>query len=107
MKMEYTFKLSEEGFYIPRLATEFRLIEIVFEDMASFGEAIFGGFIGNVVTGKSEYEEITGNMCSLEISKEYTLISTEFVNNGIDNELRVNTDKLFELINEWIEKNNL
>ncbi|WP_427340824.1 hypothetical protein [Caloranaerobacter sp. DY30410] len=107
MKMEYIFELSEDGFYIPRLATEFRFIELVFEDMASFGEAIFRGFIENVVTGKSEYEEVAGNMCNLQISKKYTIISTEFVSSGVDNELKVDTGKLFKLINEWTEKNNL
>ncbi|RJS63023.1 hypothetical protein [Priestia filamentosa] len=105
--MEYTFELSEDGFYIPRLNNEFKLVELVFEDMASFGEAIFKDFMENVITEKSEREEISGNICSLEILKEYTIISTEFVDSGVSNELKVDTDEMFKLINEWVEKNDL
>ncbi|WP_404900462.1 hypothetical protein PV791_05260 [Priestia filamentosa] len=105
--MEYTFELSEDDFYIPRLNNEFKLVELVFEDMASFGEAIFKDFMENVITEKSEREEISGNICSLEILKEYTIISTEFVDSGVSNELKVDTDEMFKLINEWVEKNDL
>lgn len=105
--MEYTFELSVDGFYIPRLNNRFKLIELVFEDMASFGEAIFKDFMENVITEKSEREEISGNICSLEISKKYTIINTEFVDSCVNNELRVDTDGMFKLISQWVEKNDL
>lgn len=105
--MKYFFELEKSGFYIPKFAAEFKLIELVFEDMATFGEAIFTVYVENVVTGKSKHEEIAGNICSLKIAKNYTLIRSEFVNNKAKNELKFDTAELLKLIKEWIGKNNL
>ncbi|NPC90729.1 hypothetical protein HOO54_03190 [Bacillus sp. WMMC1349] len=107
MKIEYTFKLENEGFYIPKFTSEFKLIELMFEDMAAFGEAIFKEYIEKVINGESNFEEIYGNICALEISLEFTKISTEFVSDGLANEISVETRELLNLINKWIEKNDL
>lgn len=107
MKYKYEIQKGNSGFYIIKLPNEIKLVELVFDDMASFAQPIFLNYIQNVLNEKVEYEEVTGNICTLEIHKDITRIEAEFVNKGMSHECEIETKELNELIELWIQINNL
>jgi hypothetical protein len=106
MKYKFTVEESNNGYKKIILSEELKLIEYVFEDMESFGEAIFKSFIKKVINEDSTYEEISGNICSLEIRKEFTTVSAEFAPSEMSSEYKIETNELFSLILLWIDINN-
>ncbi|MHC1748007.1 MAG: hypothetical protein AB9856_06385 [Cellulosilyticaceae bacterium] len=54
-----------------------------------------------VLNGKSEYEELNGNVCGLEIRKEKTIVYDNLADDGMGNWCEVETKELRELIDIW------
>ncbi len=107
MKYNYSVLKDHNGYTLFKFTDELKLLEYVFEDMLTFKEPIFKEAINKVISGQSEYEEIGGNMCSLEIRKNYTTIYSEYISDGMLDELQVETSGLFSMINNWLEENGL
>lgn len=73
--------------------------------MESFGEPIFQSFIEKVINEDSNYEEVAGNICSLEINRDFTIVSAEFLPSEVFNECKIETDELLSLILVWVDMN--
>lgn len=58
----------------------------------------------NVLNGRSDYEEISGNICGVEIHKEKTKIYDNLAEDGKGNWCEVDTKELRELIEIWSNK---
>ncbi|EJO5347963.1 MULTISPECIES: hypothetical protein [Clostridium] len=107
MKYMFAFEENKDGYKKIILPQEIKLIEYIFEDMESFKEPIFKKLIEKVVNENSNYEEISGNICNLEIKRDFTIVSVEFLADETINECRIETDELLSLILEWINVNKL
>jgi hypothetical protein len=59
--------------------------------------------INKVLSGESNYEESTGNNCTLEINKETTKIIDNFSIEG-ESECVIETNELKKIIELWAEK---
>lgn len=102
MKYMFSVEKSNYGYSKIILPQEIKLVEYVFEDMESFGEPIFQEFIERVINRVSNNEEISGNICSLEINRDFTNVIVEFVPSEMSNECKIETDELLSLIQVWI-----
>ncbi|MHC1748052.1 MAG: hypothetical protein AB9856_06630 [Cellulosilyticaceae bacterium] len=105
MKYMFSFEKSNDGYNKIILPEEIKLIEYVFEDMESFSEPIFQSFVEKVINKDSNYEEISGNICSLEVNRDFTTVSTEFLQSEMFNECKIETDELMLLILAWVDIN--
>ncbi|URZ05798.1 hypothetical protein [Clostridium felsineum] len=105
MKYRFSFEKGNDGYNKIILPEEIKLIEYVFEDMESFGEPIFQSFVEKVVNKDSNYEGVSGNICSLEINRDFTTVSTEFFTSEMVDECKIETDELMLLILAWIDEN--
>lgn len=105
MKYMFSFDKSNDGYKKIILPEEIKLIEYVFEDMESFSELIFQSFIEKVINEDSNYEEVAGNICSLEINRDFTTVSAEFLPREVFNECKIETDELLSLILAWADMN--
>lgn len=105
--MKYKFSIEETNNRYKKiiLPEELKLIEYVFEDMESFAEPIFLRFIEKVINKDSSYEQISGNICNLEINRDFTTVSAEFVPSEMSNECKIETNELLSLILVWVDIN--
>lgn len=57
--------------------------------------------IDKVLDGQSEYEELNGNVCGVEINKDMTQIYDNLAEDGIGNWCEIETQELRELVDIW------
>lgn len=55
----------------------------------------------DVLEGRKEYLEISGNICELAIGKEMTTVYDTLAEDGIGRRCEVSTPELFDVMNEW------
>lgn len=60
--------------------------------------------LDNLLDGKSEYEEINGNVCGVKMHKEKTQIYDNLAEDGMGNWCEVDTKDLRQLIELWSNK---
>lgn len=82
------------------------LTTFMYSDVSAFEEWIKADF-DKVLSGKSEYEEVSGNVCVAEI----TPLTTKIYNNMAENDeeyyntcCEIETKELRKLIDEWCDK---
>lgn len=86
---------------------EYKLLaNFLSSDVTPFEDWIKADF-DKVISGESQYEEVNGNVCHVEIRPETTKVYNELVED--DEEYystccEVNTKELRQLIDEWCEK---
>ncbi len=72
-------------------------------DVLPFEEWIKSAF-DRVLSGKSEYEEVNGNVCCAEISPKTTKVYDNLAEDAMGNWCEVDTKELRQLIDEWCDK---
>ena len=72
-------------------------------DVLPFEKWIKLGF-DRVLSGKSEYEEVNGNVCCAEISPKTTKVYDNLAEDAMGNWCEVDTKELRQLIDEWCDK---
>ena len=72
-------------------------------DVLPFEKWIKSGF-DKVLSGKSEYEEVNGNVCCAEISPKTTKVYDNLAEDAMGNWCEVDTKELRQLIDEWCDK---
>ena len=60
--------------------------------------------LDKVLSGKSEYEELNGNVCGVEIHKDKTQIYDNLAEDGMGNWCEIETTELRELVEIWCRK---
>lgn len=60
--------------------------------------------IDNVLNGESDYEELNGNVCGVEIHKDKTQIYDNLADDGMGNWCEIETTELRELVEIWCKK---
>ncbi|MEW8955174.1 hypothetical protein [Clostridium sp.] len=102
MKYMFSIEKGDSGYNRIILPQELKLVEYVFMDMECFARPVFQETIERVVNGVSDNENTGGNMCSLEISRDFTIVFSEFILDGMSHECKIETDELLALIQVWI-----
>ena len=72
-------------------------------DVSPFEEWIKSAF-DRVLSGESEYEEVNGNVCCVEISPKTTKVYDNLAEDAMGNWCEVDTKELRQLIDEWCDK---
>ena len=72
-------------------------------DVSPFEEWIKSAF-DRVLSGESEYEEVNGNVCCVEISHKTTKVYDNLAEDAMGNWCEVDTKELRQLIDEWCDK---
>ena len=72
-------------------------------DVLPFEKWIKSGF-DRVLSGKSEYEEVNGNVCCAEIGPKTTKVYDNLAEDAMGNWCEVDTKELRQLIDEWCDK---
>lgn len=57
--------------------------------------------LDKVLTGESEYEELNGNICGIEIHKDKTQVYDNLADDGMGNWCEIETKELRELVDIW------
>lgn len=60
--------------------------------------------IDKVLSGESDYEELNGNVCGVEIHKDKTQIYDNLAEDGMGNWCEVDTKDLRELVDIWCKE---
>jgi hypothetical protein len=103
MKYNVIFKEHESGLEVevPKVISPVAIL--LMGDVQSNSEPWLK-LIHKVLYGNSNFEECTGNNCTLEINKDVTMIIDNF--NEDDDECEIETSELEKIIKLWTEKNN-
>ena len=92
---------SEDELLIDFKDEKYELLSTFLEsDVLSFEEWIEEAF-DKVLSGESEYEEVNGNVCGVEIKSTETKIYDNLAEDGMGNWCEVNTKELRSIIEEW------
>ncbi|WP_294351208.1 hypothetical protein [uncultured Clostridium sp.] len=60
--------------------------------------------IDKVLSGESDYEELNGNVCGVEIHKDKTQVYDNLAEDGMGNWCEVDTKDLRELVDIWCKE---
>ncbi len=106
MKYPYYIEYSEFGSPILRLPEEIGLVTaFLFSDVQGpLGKSIFLEEINRVLNGEIPSSELGGNMCVLEIKKDFTTIINTLTDDEDNPENRcvIETEELKDLILTWL-----
>lgn len=72
-------------------------------DVTPFEDYVKEGF-DKVLSGESDYEELNGNVCGVEIHKDKTQIYDNLAEDGMGNWCEVDTKDLRELVDIWCKE---
>ncbi|BBK78778.1 hypothetical protein [Clostridium butyricum] len=103
---KYQFRVLELGYGQKELLIEFEdkgkeiLSTFLESDVSAFKNYVFEA-IGKVLSGNSEYEELNGNVCGVEINKDMTQIYDNLAEDGMGNWCEIETQELRELVDIW------
>jgi hypothetical protein len=106
---KYKFRVLELNDGQKELLIDFydKKIEILsnfFEsDVIAFEDYIKEGF-DKVLSGESDYEELNGNVCGVEIHKDKTQVYDNLAEDGMGNWCEVDTKDLRELVDIWCKE---
>lgn len=107
MNYEYRsieLKSRDRLLLIDFVETKYELLSTFLEsDVIPFEEWIKKDF-DKVLSGHSEYEEINGNVCCVEISSNTTKVYDNLAEDAMGNWCEVDTRELRQLIEEWCDK---
>jgi hypothetical protein len=102
MKYPYHVEYTKFGSPIVRLPKEIKLVEtLLFSDVQGSGGGYFLSEIDRVLQGEVPYSEIAGNVCGIEIKKDFTWVIDTLADDGIGNACVIETEELRELIVIW------
>ncbi|MDS0526597.1 hypothetical protein NNC19_12970 [Clostridium sp. SHJSY1] len=108
--MKYNFEFSEINFnsgqkdLVIILEKEVELVAtFLMSDVQGYPDYAMEA-LESVLNGQSEYEELNGNVCGLEIRKEKTTVYDNLAEDGMGNWCEIETRELKELVDIWTTK---
>ena len=105
MKLKYKIKYiiynGKEDDIIFEFDEKYRILSTFLSaDVQSFPDYIIEG-LEKVLNGKSDYEELNGNVCGVEIHRDMTQIYDNLADDGMGNWCEIETKELRELVDIW------
>lgn len=82
-----------------QMVAQFLMSDIQGSDPSYVFEAI-----DKVLSGNSEYEELNGNVCGVEIHKDMTQVYDNLADDGMGNWCEIETKELRELVGIWCDE---
>lgn len=111
MKYPYHIEIAGNEYVravVMRLPQEIGMVEqFLLSDVqgrGGWGEDLFIGAIEKVLTGEEEYQEVGGNVCVLEIRKDFTRVIDSLADDGIGHACYIETEELKKLILVWLDE---
>ncbi|HWR06733.1 hypothetical protein [Sporomusa sp.] len=108
--MKYSYKLRQVDLAHSRktlaidLPAEIAVVEILLlSDIDRGSKKWYFEAIDKVLSGESGYQEISGNVCCLEIRKDKTKVIDLLAVEDSDNACEIETNELRELIEVWVD----
>jgi hypothetical protein len=102
MKYPYHVEYTKFGSPVMRLPKEIELVEtLLFSDIQGSSGEYFLSEIDRVLQGEIAYSEIAGNVCGIEIKRDFTRVIDTLADDGIGNACVIETKELRELIVIW------
>ena len=83
---------------------QYRLLSTLFFVEDDAFEAWITEHINDVLQGKADRRNISGNVCELVIEKEHTCVYDMLAKDGMGDRCTVSTRELLSLIAEWHER---
>lgn len=108
--MKYDFKFDEISFnngqkdLIISMQKEVELVATFLMSDVQGYPAYAVETLDKVLSGESEYEELNGNVCGLEIRKEKTTVYDNLADDGMGEWCEIETEELRELVDIWANK---
>ncbi len=106
--MKYLYKFDEITFKSGRkkkiiiVEPKIRLVaEFLMSDIQGADATYVFSAIDKVLNGESEYEELDGNVCGVEIRKDFTTIYDNISND--EDKCVIETKELREFVEIWVE----
>ena len=104
MKYPHEFEVINAKTLVIRLPEKIKLVEtFLFVDVSAFGDWILEE-IHKVLNEESDYGEVNGNICGLEIRKEMTTVLDNLAEDGKGEFCEIETVELVRLINTWLDR---
>lgn len=104
MKYSYQVEYTKRGSPVLRLPKELELVTtFLFNDVQRPIVGYFLSAIDRVLSGEKPFEEAAGNVCRLEIKKDFTRVIDTLAEAETTNECTLETEELRELITVWSE----
>lgn len=101
---EFTLCNGEKQLSIEFGDKKYQLLStFLFIEVNAFEEWIKEDF-DKVISGQSQYEEVNGNVCCVEISPNTTRVYDNLAEDAMGNWCEVDTKELRQLIDEWCDK---
>jgi hypothetical protein len=101
--IEYV-ELRSKRLPVMRLPKEIELVtKFLFSDVQRSTEGYFLSAIDRVLSCEAPYSEAGGNVCRLEIKKDFTRVIDTLADDETENECLIETEELRELIVIWSE----
>ncbi len=106
MKYMYEIIFNEgDNFKKLKLPEEISTVEYLLYDMEAFGSPIFLEHIDRVLQGESDSEITGGNICGLEIGRDFSKVTNHFVTGDMQEECIIETEELKKIVELWVEIN--
>lgn len=106
--MEYKYKFSDIVFKsgnrrrIIIMEEKYQMVaQFLMSDIQGADPGYVFDAIDKVLSGNSEYEEINGNVCGVEIHKDMTRIYDNLAEDGMGNWCEIETNELRKLVDIW------
>ena len=109
--MKYDYELIEKKL---RSGKKFLVIEVdpkielvsdfLFSDIQGRDVKYVLDVLDDVMSGKSDYEDICGNMCEVDVRKDYCEIYDMLADDGKGNWCRIETEELRKFVVLWGEE---
>lgn len=106
MKYPYATEVLQVGPHqvlIMRVPDEIELVATFLSSDARDMGDFFLEAIEKVLSGQESYQEVSGNVCGLEIRKELTRVIDNLADDGIGNACTIETEELKQLIEVWLD----
>src|SRR5579875_247482 len=102
MKYSYNIEYTKHGTPIMHLPAEIGLVTVfLFSDVQQSNAEYFLSAIDRVLNGEETYEEVSGNVCGLEIRRDFTRVIDTLADDGVGDACEIETEELREIIVIW------
>lgn len=110
MAIQFRKRLIDDGRGSPEMVFDvdkpYELVgTFLYVEAEPFGDTILAA-LDKVLTGVSQYEEFSGNVCSLQIRNAATAVVDNLAQGGKGNSCQVGTGELKEMVLLWLAERN-
>lgn len=104
MKYEIEIYENKRGSLLINVPDEISLVaDLLLADIQEDGTHLWLDLVSKVLSRESSYEEMTGNVCTMEVEYDMTNIIFEYAEEGYDDHCSIETEELKKIFMLWDE----